>query len=179
MFLTDLLSIITSLNTVYTATGICHASYVDCLLARSGLDPASRQPTSMTNTYCSVYSIKTWWCTVDLSDTCGVLYQNLRNSASCWFLLQEHWKWVVVSFTNQIIMMHGDSLCCPPTNDTKSQLSDLHTNIKIIVNAMGLSSKIKALNILYQMQLQISLTVNQFLLWLDWYDRYMNTSERF
>jgi len=23
------------LNTVFTATGICHASYVDCLLARS------------------------------------------------------------------------------------------------------------------------------------------------
>jgi len=36
MFLTDLLSIIRSLNTVYTAIGICHASYVDCLLARSG-----------------------------------------------------------------------------------------------------------------------------------------------
>jgi hypothetical protein len=35
-FRTDLLSIIRSLNTVYTATGICHASYVDCLLARSG-----------------------------------------------------------------------------------------------------------------------------------------------
>jgi len=36
MFQTDLLSIIRSLNTVYTAIGICHASYVDCLLARSG-----------------------------------------------------------------------------------------------------------------------------------------------
>jgi hypothetical protein len=35
MFQTDLLSIIKSLNTVYTAIGICHASYVDCLLARS------------------------------------------------------------------------------------------------------------------------------------------------
>jgi len=31
MFRTDLLSIIRSLNTVYTAIiGICHASYVDC-----------------------------------------------------------------------------------------------------------------------------------------------------
>ena len=29
MFRTDLLSIIRSLNTVYTAIGICHASYVD------------------------------------------------------------------------------------------------------------------------------------------------------
>ena len=36
MFRTDLLSIIRSLSTVYTAISICHASYVDCLLARSG-----------------------------------------------------------------------------------------------------------------------------------------------
>jgi len=36
MFQIDLLSIIRSLNTVYTAIGICDASYVDCLLARSG-----------------------------------------------------------------------------------------------------------------------------------------------
>jgi len=35
MFRTDLLSIIRSLNTVFTATGICHTSYVDCLLASS------------------------------------------------------------------------------------------------------------------------------------------------
>jgi len=34
-FQTDLLSIIRSLNTVFTAIGICHTSYVDCLLARS------------------------------------------------------------------------------------------------------------------------------------------------
>ena len=33
MFRTDLLSIIRSLDTVFTATGICHTSYVDCLLA--------------------------------------------------------------------------------------------------------------------------------------------------
>jgi len=36
MLRTDLLFIIRSLNTVFTATGICHTSYVDCLLARSG-----------------------------------------------------------------------------------------------------------------------------------------------
>jgi len=35
MFRTYLLSIIRSLNTVYTAIGICYASYVDCLLADS------------------------------------------------------------------------------------------------------------------------------------------------
>jgi len=36
MFRTDLLSIIRSLNTVFTATVICHTNYVDCLLASSG-----------------------------------------------------------------------------------------------------------------------------------------------
>jgi len=35
MFRTDLLSIIRSLNTVFTAIGICHTSYAGCLLARS------------------------------------------------------------------------------------------------------------------------------------------------
>jgi hypothetical protein len=35
VFPTDLLSIIVSLNTVYSAIGICHASYVDCLPVRS------------------------------------------------------------------------------------------------------------------------------------------------
>ena len=38
---TNLLSIIRSLNTVYTAIGISHACCVDCLLARSGPDLAS------------------------------------------------------------------------------------------------------------------------------------------
>jgi len=40
MFRTDLLSITRSLNTVFTATGICHTIYVDCLLARSNSDLA-------------------------------------------------------------------------------------------------------------------------------------------
>jgi len=43
----------------------------------------------MTNTY-SVYTVLrySWWWTVDLSETCRVLYQiNLRNSASRWLLL--------------------------------------------------------------------------------------------
>jgi len=36
MFRTVLLPIIRSLNTVFTATGICYTIYVDCLLASSG-----------------------------------------------------------------------------------------------------------------------------------------------
>jgi hypothetical protein len=35
MFRTDLLSIIRSFDTVFTATGVCHTIYVDCLLADS------------------------------------------------------------------------------------------------------------------------------------------------
>ena len=45
MFRTDLLPILSSLNTVFTTIDIGHASYFDCLLARSGLfhpDLASR-----------------------------------------------------------------------------------------------------------------------------------------
>jgi hypothetical protein len=38
MFRTDLLSIIRSLNAVYTAIGTCHTGDVDCLLARSLAD---------------------------------------------------------------------------------------------------------------------------------------------
>ena len=52
MLRTDLLPIIRSLNTVYAAIGICHASSVDCLLAT-----ANR--TSMANTYCCIYSVET------------------------------------------------------------------------------------------------------------------------
>jgi len=42
MFRTDLLFISRSLNTVFTASGICHASYVDCLLSEVGMGSASR-----------------------------------------------------------------------------------------------------------------------------------------
>ena len=62
MFRTDLLSIIRSLNNVYAATSICHASYVDCPLARSGwniLISLAVYITSMTNTYYCVYSVET------------------------------------------------------------------------------------------------------------------------
>jgi len=44
MFRRDLLSIIRSLNTVFTATGICHTSYVDCLLTRSGWNSVPSWP---------------------------------------------------------------------------------------------------------------------------------------
>jgi hypothetical protein len=36
MFRTDLLTIFRSLNTVFTVTGICYTSYVNCLLVGSG-----------------------------------------------------------------------------------------------------------------------------------------------
>jgi hypothetical protein len=82
MFRTDLLYIIRSLNTVLKAVGICHNSYVDCLLTRLGW-----------NTYLLLWIQyrDSWWWTVNLSETCRVLYQiMLRNSASRWILLLEH-----------------------------------------------------------------------------------------
>ena len=36
MFRTDLLSIVRNSDTVFTESDICHTSYVDCLLAKSG-----------------------------------------------------------------------------------------------------------------------------------------------
>jgi len=76
MFQTDLLSIIRSLNIVYTAIGICHASFVDCLLLVD----------SMTTTCCCIYSVET---AGDRQQICPkhVEYSikiNLRNSASLW-----------------------------------------------------------------------------------------------
>jgi len=59
MFHADLLSIIRSLNIVYTAIGIYHTGYVDYLPKRSRPDHARRQSTSMTHTCCCVYSFET------------------------------------------------------------------------------------------------------------------------
>jgi hypothetical protein len=60
MFRIDLLSIIRSLNTVFTATGICHTNYVDCLLARSSWPGYQTvNITIMTKNYWREYSTKT------------------------------------------------------------------------------------------------------------------------
>jgi hypothetical protein len=47
MFRIDLPSIIRSLNTVFTAIGICHASYVDCLLASPDLASRPNKPVTL------------------------------------------------------------------------------------------------------------------------------------
>jgi hypothetical protein len=54
MFRTDLLSIIRSLDTVFTENGICHTNYVDCCPRYQTVNI-----TSMTNTIFCEYSIKT------------------------------------------------------------------------------------------------------------------------
>ena len=53
-----------SLNTVFTAVGICHTSYVDCLLAKSKWSSiltslADSQHNCIANTSWCEYSIKT------------------------------------------------------------------------------------------------------------------------
>jgi hypothetical protein len=59
MFWTNLLSIIRSLNIVNAAIGICHASYVDCLLAWSGPCQQTVNISSMVNANCCLYSVET------------------------------------------------------------------------------------------------------------------------
>jgi hypothetical protein len=67
IFRTDLLSIIRSLNAVFTAMGICHICYVDRLLAKLWWNSSSSSITtslavnirSTTNTHCCEYSIQT------------------------------------------------------------------------------------------------------------------------
>ena len=56
MFRTEILPIIGSLNTVFTAIGSCHAGYVDSLLARWGW---TVNRTSLTNIICCEHSVKT------------------------------------------------------------------------------------------------------------------------
>jgi len=56
---TDLLSIIRSLDTVFTGIGICHTGYVDCLIARLGLSD-------------SQYNLLTPWCRVLLEKLTGL-----------------------------------------------------------------------------------------------------------
>ena len=81
MFRTDLLSIIRSLNTVYTVIGICHDSYVDCLLARLGWNILTSLAGNRHNWRDKYLLLRiqcwdSWWWAVDLSETCRVLYQN-------------------------------------------------------------------------------------------------------
>ena len=91
MFWTDLLSIIRSLNTVFTAIGtcICHTSYVGCLLVRPEPRQQTLNITNMTNTNCCEYNIKTsddgqYVCLKHVEFFTKI---KLRNSASFWLLL--------------------------------------------------------------------------------------------
>ena len=104
MFQTYLLSIIRSLNTAFIAKGICHTSYVACLLARSG------NTTSMTNTCCSEYSIKT---PDDGQQICPKHVEfftkiKLRNSAShLTFIIRMCLRYFALQFTNRLSWTEG------------------------------------------------------------------------
>ena len=85
MFRTCSLSIIRSISTLYT-----RSRYLSCEVFWRLLEDAKR--TRMTNIYC-VYTVLrySWWWTVDISETCRVLYQiNWRNSTFLWLSLQEY-----------------------------------------------------------------------------------------
>jgi len=59
VFRTHLLSIIRILDTVFTAIGICHTNYVDCCTILASCSYTVLYKTSMTNTSCCEYCIKT------------------------------------------------------------------------------------------------------------------------
>ena len=95
MFPTDLKSIIRSFDTVLTVIGICHASYVDGLVARSGWIPILiwlANITSLTNNFCCVYSAETHDDGQQISPKYVEFFTkiNLRNRASLWLLLKEN-----------------------------------------------------------------------------------------
>jgi len=102
MFRTGPLTVIRSISTLYTQQQV----FV----------------TQMTNTYCMYTVLRySWWCTADLSETCGVLYQiNLRNSASCWHLLYDckccsHWDMclavLLFCYSPQVLKFMNLKLC--------------------------------------------------------------------
>jgi len=73
-------------STVYTAIGICHTGYADCLLVGSGsilillegsilIPLANSQQTYMTYTIAVCTVLDSWWWTEILSETCRVLFQ--------------------------------------------------------------------------------------------------------
>jgi len=75
MFRTDLLPIIRSLVTVFTAFGICHTNYVDCLL-----------PIAATNTVSRLLMMDSK-CPKHVESYIKI---KLINSTSCWLLLYEY-----------------------------------------------------------------------------------------
>jgi hypothetical protein len=82
LHVSDRLSITRSLDTVFTAIGICHTD--------------------------------SWWWTVNLSETCRVVYKiKLRNSASYWLLLYE---------SSSVCVVRGEQVAC---RQYELQLSDL------------------------------------------------------
>jgi hypothetical protein len=63
--------------TVYTAIGICHTAFSECLLAGSGSGPASKQSAKpVWRIPVAVYTVlDSWWWTDNLSEICRVLFQ--------------------------------------------------------------------------------------------------------
>ena len=67
MFLTDLLSIIRNLDTVFTAIGICHTVYIYCLLARLRVHLIGFYYTNISR--CTVLGMSNGKCLLHLRNT--------------------------------------------------------------------------------------------------------------
>ena len=101
MFRTDLLSIIRSLNTVYTAIGIYHTVMLTVNII------------NVTNTYCCVYSVETPEEGQQIFSKHVDFFTkiNLRNGASRRLLLQELIKKIIIKWgTTSVIYRLSESL---------------------------------------------------------------------
>jgi hypothetical protein len=91
MFRTGPLSIIRSISTFSTCNRYlsCQLCWLSASVVRILTTLTDANRTNMTNTYCVCTLLRySWWCTVDLSETCRVRSQiHLRNSASRWLSL--------------------------------------------------------------------------------------------
>jgi len=114
---------------------------------------ADTNRTSTTNT-CCVYTMLrySWWWTVDVSETRRVLYQiNLRNSASCWLLIQEYFLYVTPlrkkTSSTEICndkqklftcLFHGKPTVLTDTDTAQFHDYSHHTAQHLLMNHLGL-----------------------------------------
>ena len=118
MFRRDLLSIIRSLNTVSTTTGICHTV---CLWGQVLTSLADSQHNKHDKYLLPCIQFwDSWWWTVDLSETCRVLYQN-KSEKQCILL-----AFIIRITKNQLIKVR----------ETELRKKNMTLNFSIIMAAL-------------------------------------------
>ena len=106
MFRTDLLSIIKSLNTVFTAIGIYHTSYTDWLLADSQHNLYKKYQLLW------IQYQDSWWWTISLSERCRDVYQNKVKKINLhWQKMETNWTRVICFSFISMLNLKSSTLC--------------------------------------------------------------------